>query len=173
MVVVIIYLLIFRSPTQAASCSQTDICWGCQADRLPGQARSRLPLLPASGAGAPPAVQGQGGLHGPLTRFDNPPQVPSFSPASSSWVKPQKSTGLAPRLQSAQARGWWAGESLWGEIRHTGRTIVVCMQTGLLTLKKRKLFLCFLWWRLRVHPSFSFSFLFGTGFFAFDKTAPH
>lgn len=43
MLVVIIYLFL-ETPNRLASCSQTDICWGPQADGLGRQARSRLPL---------------------------------------------------------------------------------------------------------------------------------
>lgn len=176
MVIVIIYLFIFRSPKQAASCSQTDICWGCQADRLPGQARSRLPLFPASGgrgphqaARAPPAVQGQNGLCRPVSRVGNLPQVPSFSPASSSWVKRQNSIGLVSSVESGkrlvdrrefggqnQAHGQDDCHLRANRPADSGEAHAV----SLLSLG-----------RLHVHLSFSF-FFFGTGSFAFDTTAP-
>lgn len=109
MVVVIIYLFIFRSPKQAASCSQTDICWGRQADPLPRQARSRLPLLPPCGAGDRP--QGARAREWPLLRAAFPSariQVQQLAlGAPVSLLLP--AAGLSPRMALAWHRvpGCW------------------------------------------------------------------
>ena len=152
MVVVIIYLFISRSPREAASCSQTDICWGHQADPPPGQARSRLPLRLPWGGGAGGGPQG---AKGPLLPTALPwaeIQAQSLAPASPiSRLLP--AAGLSPSMALAWHRvpgvgstdkGLMGKKEFEGKNRHAGYIGVLRVHPGPQTLQRQALFPCFL-----------------------------